>query len=126
MTSPRTTPQLLPAHEELIHFPGPPLQCVRSLCALESRSWSALPRHCRKSSKRNQKSVPQTIHHSLPHVLCYPATHLTSFIFDGAHAYLISMNPLYQATHSFALGSQSAPLSYNFGAIFGSTKVFML
>ncbi|KAJ6547576.1 eukaryotic porin-domain-containing protein [Mycena capillaripes] len=56
------------------------------------------------------------------------STHLSNFIFDGARADLtksLSMSPLFQVTHSFALGSQTAPPSYNFGAIFGSTKVFM-
>ncbi|KAJ7774596.1 eukaryotic porin-domain-containing protein [Mycena maculata] len=56
------------------------------------------------------------------------STHLTNFIFDGARADLtksLSMSPLFQVTHSFALGSQTAPPSYNFGAIFGSTKVFL-
>ncbi|KAJ7905505.1 eukaryotic porin-domain-containing protein [Mycena olivaceomarginata] len=55
-------------------------------------------------------------------------THLSNFIFDGARADLtksLSMSPLFQVTHSFALGSQTAPSSYNFGAIFGSTKVFL-
>ncbi|KAJ6502538.1 eukaryotic porin-domain-containing protein [Mycena sanguinolenta] len=55
-------------------------------------------------------------------------THLSNFIFDGARADLtksLSMNPLFQVTHSFALGSQTSPSSYNFGAIFGSTKVFL-
>jgi len=33
------------------------------------------------------------------------------------------MNPLFQVTHSFALGSQTAPSSYNFGAVFANTKV---
>ncbi|KAJ7685198.1 eukaryotic porin-domain-containing protein [Mycena polygramma] len=56
------------------------------------------------------------------------STHLSNFIFDGARADLtkaLSMSPLFQVTHSFALGSQTAPPSYNFGAVFGSTKVFM-
>ncbi|KAJ7046794.1 eukaryotic porin-domain-containing protein [Mycena alexandri] len=56
------------------------------------------------------------------------STHLSNFIFDGARADLtksLSMSPLFQVTHSFALGSQTAPPSYNFGAIFGSTKVFL-
>ncbi|KAJ7632633.1 eukaryotic porin-domain-containing protein [Roridomyces roridus] len=56
------------------------------------------------------------------------STHLTNFAFDGARADLtksLSMSPLFQVTHSFALGSQTAPSSYNFGAIFGSTQVFL-
>ncbi|KAJ2931374.1 hypothetical protein H1R20_g5753, partial [Candolleomyces eurysporus] len=35
------------------------------------------------------------------------------------------MNPLFQATHSFALGSQTAPPSYNFTAIYATPSVFM-
>ncbi|EEB87266.1 hypothetical protein MPER_15461, partial [Moniliophthora perniciosa FA553] len=37
----------------------------------------------------------------------------------------MSMNPLFQVTHSFALGSQTAPPSYNFGAIFANEKIFL-
>jgi mitochondrial import receptor subunit TOM40 len=54
------------------------------------------------------------------------ATHLSNYIFDGARADLtksLSMNPLFQVTHSFALGSQTLPSSYNFGAIFANTRV---
>ncbi|KAF8163312.1 eukaryotic porin-domain-containing protein [Crassisporium funariophilum] len=56
------------------------------------------------------------------------ATHLSNYIFDGARADLtksLSMNPLFQVTHSFALGSQTLPSSYNFGAIFANPKVFL-
>ncbi|KAF8910941.1 eukaryotic porin-domain-containing protein [Gymnopilus junonius] len=56
------------------------------------------------------------------------ATHLSNYIFDGARADLtksLSMNPLFQVTHSFALGSQTAPSSYNFGAVFANQTVFM-
>lgn len=56
------------------------------------------------------------------------ATHLTNYFFDGARADLtksLSMNPLFQVTHSFALGSQTLPSSYNFGAIFANEKVFL-
>lgn len=54
------------------------------------------------------------------------ATHLSNYIFDGARADLtksLSANPLFQVTHSFALGSQTLPSSYNFGAIFANQKV---
>ncbi|KAF9005661.1 eukaryotic porin/Tom40 [Cyathus striatus] len=57
-----------------------------------------------------------------------PATHLSNYIFDGARADLtknLSMNPMFQVTHSFALGSQSLPSSYNLGAIFANEKVFL-
>ena len=33
------------------------------------------------------------------------------------------MNPVFQVTHSFALGSQTAPPSYNFGAVFANENV---
>jgi mitochondrial import receptor subunit TOM40 len=55
------------------------------------------------------------------------ATHLSNYIFDGARADLtksLSADPLFQVTHSFALGSQTLPSSYNFGAIFANQKVF--
>ncbi|KAG5642956.1 hypothetical protein DXG03_001838 [Asterophora parasitica] len=56
------------------------------------------------------------------------ATHLTNYIFDGARADLtksLSANPLFQVTHSFALGSQTVPSSYNFGAIFANQQIFL-
>ncbi|KAF4614769.1 hypothetical protein D9613_003067 [Agrocybe pediades] len=56
------------------------------------------------------------------------ATHLSNYIFDGARADLtksLSVNPLFQVTHSFALGSQTLPASYNFGAVFANQKVFL-
>ena len=55
-----------------------------------------------------------------------PATQLQMQMFDGARADLtksLSMNPLFQVTHSFALGSQTLPSSYNFGAVFANTNV---
>ncbi|KAJ7582689.1 eukaryotic porin-domain-containing protein [Mycena floridula] len=56
------------------------------------------------------------------------STHLTNYIFDGGRADLtktMSGNPLFQVTHSFALGSQAVAPSYNFGAIFANEKVFL-
>lgn len=53
-------------------------------------------------------------------------THLTNFIFDGARADLtkgLSMDPAFQVTHSFALASQTALPSYNFGAVFANPTV---
>ena len=55
-----------------------------------------------------------------------PATQLQMQMFDGARADLtksLSINPLFQVTHSFALGSQTLPSSYNFGAMFANTRV---
>ena len=46
--------------------------------------------------------------------------------FDGLRADLtksLSMNPLFQVTHSFAMGSQTMAANYNFGAVFASEKV---
>ena len=54
------------------------------------------------------------------------ATLLQNMFFDGARADLsksLSMNPVFQVTHSFALGSQTAPPSYNFGAVFANENV---
>ncbi|KAF8921283.1 eukaryotic porin-domain-containing protein [Mucidula mucida] len=56
------------------------------------------------------------------------ATHMLGAFFDGARADLtksMSMNPLFQVTHSFQLGSQVAPPSYNFGAVFGNENIFL-
>jgi hypothetical protein len=57
-------------------------------------------------------------------------THLTNYIFDGARADLskvISHNPAFQVTHSFATGAQGqggvSPGTYNFGAVYASTQV---
>jgi Eukaryotic porin. len=57
------------------------------------------------------------------------ATHLSNYVFDGGRADLtksLSMNPLFQVTHSFALGSQTLAPSYNFGAIFANQQVNLL
>jgi mitochondrial import receptor subunit TOM40 len=57
------------------------------------------------------------------------ATHLTNFAFDGGRADLtktLSMTPAFQVTHSFALGSQTVPPSYNFGAIFATPLVLVV
>ena len=54
------------------------------------------------------------------------ATHLTNFFFDGARADLaknLSVSPLFQVTHSFSLASQTAPPTYNFGAVFANNSV---
>ncbi|EJD52967.1 hypothetical protein AURDEDRAFT_142053 [Auricularia subglabra TFB-10046 SS5] len=48
-------------------------------------------------------------------------TELNNYIFDGARADLsktLSGQPVFQVTHSFALASQVAMPSYNFGALF--------
>jgi len=55
-------------------------------------------------------------------------THLNQLIFDGARADLtkgLSMKPAFQVTHSFALASQTAPASYNFGAVYATDDTFM-
>ncbi|KAJ3492305.1 hypothetical protein NLI96_g27 [Meripilus lineatus] len=56
------------------------------------------------------------------------STHLTNFFFDGGRADLtksLSVNPAFQVTHSFSLGSQTAPPTYNFGAVFANNNLFM-
>jgi mitochondrial import receptor subunit TOM40 len=56
------------------------------------------------------------------------ATLATNFLFEGGRADLtksLSMNPAFQVTHSFALGSQAAPSSYNFGAVFANENIFL-
>ncbi|KAH9934705.1 eukaryotic porin-domain-containing protein [Fomitopsis serialis] len=56
------------------------------------------------------------------------STLLTNFFFDGARADLsksLSVSPIFQVTHSFALGSQTAAPSYNFGAVFANNNVFL-
>jgi mitochondrial import receptor subunit TOM40 len=56
------------------------------------------------------------------------ATLATNFLFEGGRADLtknLSANPAFQVTHSFALGSQANPSSYNFAAIFANEDVFM-
>ena len=53
-------------------------------------------------------------------------THLTNFMFDGARADLsknLSINPAFQISHSFNLGSQVAAPSYNFGAVYATNNV---
>lgn len=54
------------------------------------------------------------------------ATLATNYLFEGGRADLtksLSMNPAFQVTHSFALGSQTTPSSYNFAAIFANENV---
>jgi mitochondrial import receptor subunit TOM40 len=56
----------------------------------------------------------------------FTATLATNFLFEGIRADLtksLSADPAFQVTHSFALGSQAAPSSYNFGAIFANENV---
>jgi len=55
-------------------------------------------------------------------------THLANYAFDGGRADLtktLSMTPAFQVTHSFALGSQTAPPSYNFGAVFVNPYTYL-
>jgi mitochondrial import receptor subunit TOM40 len=59
-------------------------------------------------------------------ILCHLATLATNFLFEGGRADLtksLSANPAFQVTHSFALGSQASPSSYNFAAIFANDNV---
>ncbi|KIY43543.1 mitochondrial import receptor subunit tom40 [Fistulina hepatica ATCC 64428] len=55
-------------------------------------------------------------------------TLLNNSVFDGARADLtknLSMNPLFQVTHSLSLGSQAVPPSYSFMSVYSTDKVFM-
>ncbi|KIL00112.1 hypothetical protein PAXRUDRAFT_821990 [Paxillus rubicundulus Ve08.2h10] len=55
-------------------------------------------------------------------------THLTNFMFDGARADLtkgLSVNPAFQISHSFTLGSQVATPSYNFGAVYATSNLLL-
>ncbi|KAH7889672.1 eukaryotic porin-domain-containing protein [Phlebopus sp. FC_14] len=55
-------------------------------------------------------------------------THLTNFMFDGARADLtkgLSVNPAFQVSHSFTLGSQVAAPSYNFAAVYATNNVLL-
>jgi len=85
---------------------------------------SPIPAPSKTSSGKSKVRVPP---HPLATLLTLRvATHLSNYIFDGARADMtktFSMNPLFQVTHSFALGSQTAPPSYNFGAIFATPQV---
>lgn len=54
--------------------------------------------------------------------------HLANWTFDGARAdvaKVVSANPAFQLTHSFALGSSSKPPSYNFGAVFANAQTLL-
>lgn len=59
------------------------------------------------------------------HIL-HVVTHLTNLMFDGARADLaksLSINPAFQVSHSFTLGSQVAAPSYNFGGVYAANSV---
>ena len=67
---------------------------------------------------------PGTIEHMTREV---KSTHLTQLIFDGARADLtkaLSINPIFQVTHALSAGQSEAPPSYNFGAVYGSSRSF--
>jgi len=54
--------------------------------------------------------------------------HLANFAFDGARADLtkvLSVQPAFQVTHSFALGSQTQQPSYNFGALYANQSTYL-
>ncbi len=73
---------------------------------------------------RLELSNPGTVEHLQREV---KGVHTTNFMFDGARADLtkaISINPIFQVTHAFSMGSQAAPSSYNFGAVYGDNKNF--
>lgn len=73
---------------------------------------------------RLELSNPGTVEHLQREV---KGVHTTNFMFDGARADLtkaISINPIFQVTHAFSMGSQAAPSSYNFGAVYGDNNNF--
>ncbi|KAF7976315.1 hypothetical protein HWV62_5847 [Athelia sp. TMB] len=52
----------------------------------------------------------------------------TNFIFEGGRADLtksLSANPAFQVTHSFALGSEATPASYNFNTVYARENILM-
>ena len=58
--------------------------------------------------------------------LCHVAVLATNFIFEGGRADLtksLSANPAFQVTHSFALGSEATPASYNFNTVYARENV---
>lgn len=58
--------------------------------------------------------------------LCHVGTLATNFIFEGGRADLtksLSANPAFQVTHSFALGSEAQPASYNFNTVYAKENV---
>ena len=76
--------------------------------------------------QKEVKSMLNFLSSSFSDSVCSSATHLTNYAFDGGRADLtknMSMNPLFQVTHSFALGSQTMAPSYNFGAIYATENV---
>ena len=77
--------------------------------------------------QKEVKRVSPNHCHSLAHAnFASAVTHLTNFMFDGARADLsknLSMNPAFQISHSFNLGSQVASPSYNFGALYATNSV---
>lgn len=104
------------------------LQCLRPFRQLARRFGPPSTWLSRKPPEGSKRQIPVTLswHCSSWHL--FQATHLSNYIFDGARADLtksLSVNPLFQVTHSFALGSQTLPSSYNFGAIFANQKVFL-
>lgn len=59
-------------------------------------------------------------------MLCHVGTLATNFIFEGGRADLtksLSANPAFQVTHSFALGSEATPSSYNFNTVYARENV---
>ncbi|KAI0320092.1 eukaryotic porin-domain-containing protein [Amylostereum chailletii] len=56
------------------------------------------------------------------------STHVANVFFDGARADLtkiLSINPTFQVTHSFALASPTVPSSYNLATVFANQNVFL-
>ena len=106
--------------------PQPPVRPLPPVLVVEEVARPPRTRHGRESHQGGQECVCSLFRAS--HVIDRGVadTHLTNFFFDGARADLtkgLSVNPAFQVTHSFALGSQTVAPSYNFGAIYLTDNV---
>lgn len=87
------------------------------------------PRYDRELAKGSQVYVSQALLILPLSLNPSSVTHLTNFMFDGARADLsknLAINPAFQISHSFNLGSQVAAPSYNFGAVYATNSVTCL
>lgn len=113
-------------HLPQCHFPVD--KRLEPLFRMANKFRAAQPRLVRTTAKRGQRFVRKihTIFIKQNLTSGHVATLATNYLFEGGRADLtksLSMNPAFQVTHSFALGSQAAPSSYNFGAIFANENV---
>jgi hypothetical protein len=86
----------------------------------------AQPWFSRATAEGGQRSLSEYQSKLDAMLIYHAATLATNFLFEGGRADLtknLSANPAFQVTHSFALGSQATPSSYNFGAIVANENV---